>query len=75
MACPSAIAALQARRLPVQAFTMEMRMTSKLDVLRDQQSRQKHPDRHQVGSPADLQAQAAPRKGGGGSGRAPRGAG
>lgn len=34
-------------------------MTKKLDFLRDQQSRQKHPDKHQIGSPADLQAQAA----------------
>jgi hypothetical protein len=35
-----------------------MRMTKKQDFLRDEQSRQKHPEKHQVGSPADLQASA-----------------
>jgi hypothetical protein len=28
-------------------------MSKKLDFLRDEQSRQKHPEKHQVGSPAD----------------------
>jgi hypothetical protein len=31
-------------------------MSKKLDFLRNEQSRQKHPERHQVGSPADLAA-------------------
>jgi hypothetical protein len=34
-------------------------MSKKLDFLRNEQSRRKHPERHQVGSPADLAARAA----------------
>ncbi len=33
-------------------------MSKKLDFLRNEQSRQKHPERHQAGSPADLAARA-----------------
>lgn len=33
-------------------------MSKKQDFLRDEQSRQKHPDKQQVGSPAELQASA-----------------
>jgi hypothetical protein len=32
---------------------MEQPMTKKQDFLRDEQSRDKHPEKHQVGSPAD----------------------
>jgi len=34
-------------------------MSKKLDFLRNEQSRQKHPERHQVGSPADQATRAA----------------
>ena len=34
-------------------------MSKKLDFIRDEQSRQKHPDKPQVGSPAQLQTGAA----------------
>jgi hypothetical protein len=34
-------------------------MSKKQDFLRDEQSRQKHPERHQVGSPADEAARTA----------------
>ena len=34
-------------------------MSKKQNFLRDEQSRQKHPERHQVGSPADAPARSA----------------